>query len=180
MPPLLWEMFEYMKCFKAFFGYCAPDNIRASKTSVHEEPSSCLKSSDGVARPSDDETALDFHPPACPPLEDSPSELRMRYCTYIAQVTSLETPMANEQLQLVGQRLARELFEQALDLSNSRISEFSPDIYWLIQSAAIVSLFADGPHSEVFANYQSHVRYYRGFKFTIARVRAFDQYVSSR
>lgn len=57
---------------------------------------------------SEEETALDCYPPTCPPLEASASELHRRYCAYVAQVVPLDTPVANEKLQLVGQRLARD------------------------------------------------------------------------
>ncbi|MEB0005557.1 MULTISPECIES: hypothetical protein [unclassified Pseudomonas] len=171
-----------MKRLKAFFGYGTgvPDKEGAPHASVYKKSSSCLRSNEDVALHSKDEAALDFYPPACPPLQDSASELRTRYCAYIAQVVPLQIPVANEKLQLVGQRLARELIEKAIDLSYSKAHEFSPDIYWLIQSAAIVSLFVDGPHSDVFADYRSRVQYYRNFNSSIAQVAAFEQYVNSR
>lgn len=164
-----------MKRFKAFFGYRSrvPDKIDAPQASVYKE-------SEDVKPSSEEQTTLDSYPSAWPPLQVSASELRTRYCAYIAQVVPLETPVTNEKLQLAGQRLARELFETALDLSYSKAQEFSPDIYWLIQSAAIVSLFADGPHSNAFADYLRYVQYYKNFNSAIAQVAAFEKYVNSR
>lgn len=105
---------------------------------------------------------LDLPPPACPPLGPSTGQLVSRYRAYIAQVETLDTPVANEALREAGQRLARDMLEKAIDLSYSKDQEFSQDIYWLMQSAALASLFADGPQSDEFVAYRNHVHYYRG------------------
>lgn len=123
---------------------------------------------------------LDLAPPACPPLGPSTGQLASRYRAYIAQVETLDTPLANEALREVGQRLARDLLEKAIDLSSSKAQELSPDIYWLMQSAALASLFADGPQSDAFAAYRNHVHYYRNAALMTAQVGAFDLYVTSR
>lgn len=167
------EECEHIKRLKAFFGYGsgAPDKAGAPQASVYKKLSSYLRPSESLAPHSKEEAALNFYPPECPPLPESPSELRTRYCAYIAEVESLETPVTNKKLQLLGEQLARELLGKAIDLGSSKAHEFSPDIYWLIQSAAIVSLFADGPYSDVFANYRSHVHYYKIFKSLLHRLR---------
>jgi hypothetical protein len=119
-------------------------------------------------------------PPACPPLGSSAEPLRNRYMTYIAQAERLAIPLVDQALRETGQHLARDLLAKAIDLGSSKAHEFSPDIYWLVQSAALASLYADGPQSNEFAAYREHVHYYKDMAPTTARVWAFDLYVIAR
>jgi hypothetical protein len=121
-----------------------------------------------------------LHPPGCPPLGPCAEPLRNRYMTYIALVERLATPVADPALRETGQQLARDLLAKAVDLGSSKAQEFSPDIYWLVQSAALASLFADGPQSDEFSAYRTHVHYYKDIGLTTLRVWAFDLYVIAR
>ncbi|MGF6110346.1 hypothetical protein [Pseudomonas frederiksbergensis] len=171
---------KFVQRIKAYFGR---DSLREADTSMaqddHQVPSRVEQNlawmpTFEALKP------LDLPPPACPPLGPSTGQLASRYRAYIAQVEPLDTPVANEALREAGQRLARDLLAKAIDLSYSKAQELSPDIYWLMQSAALASLFADGPQSDAFVAYRNHVHYYRDAALMTAQVGAFDLYVTSR
>lgn len=122
-------------------------------------------------------------PPSCPPLTDKEAPLLARYHAYIAEVEHADTAEPLEQTESQreeGRTLASALFSRALDLATSKAGEPSPDIYWLMQSAAIASLFADGVHCEAFLKYQKEVHHYKHRLLTERQVWAFDIYVSHR
>ncbi|MEE4817892.1 DUF6508 domain-containing protein [Pseudomonas alliivorans] len=122
-------------------------------------------------------------PPACPPLTGRDAPLLARYHAYIAEVEHADNaePLAQSESQRAeGRILANALYSSALDLATSKAGEQSPDIYWLMQSAAIASLFADGIGSEAFLKYQKDVHHYKDQRLTEGQVWAFDLYVSHR
>lgn len=122
-------------------------------------------------------------PPTCPPLTDRDAPLLARYHAYIAGVEHADKAEPLEQSESQreeGRMLANALYSRALDLATSRAGEHSPDIYWLMQSAAIASLFADGIDSEAFLKYQKDVHHYKDQRLTEGQVWAFDLYVSHR
>ncbi|MBD8568333.1 MULTISPECIES: DUF6508 domain-containing protein [Pseudomonas syringae group] len=122
-------------------------------------------------------------PPICPPLTDRDAPLLARYHAYIAGVEHADKAEPLEQSESQreeGRMLANALYSRALDLATSRAGEHSPDIYWLMQSAAIASLFADGIDSEAFLKYQKDVHHYKDQRLTEGQVWAFDLYVSHR
>lgn len=172
-----------MKCMqrvKAYFGWNSHREAGASETQDNDQASSRLEQNLAWMPTFEAPKPLDLPPPACPPLGPSTGELVSRYRAYIAQVETLDTPVANAALREAGRRLARDLLGKAIDLSSSKAHEFSQDIYWLMQSAALASLFADGPQSEAFVAYRKHVHAYRNAALMTAQVGAFDLYVTAR
>lgn len=140
---------KFVQRMKAYFGWGpVVDSLREVGASIaqdDDQASSRLERNVAWMPIFEEPKPLDLPPPACPPLGPSTGQLASRYLAYIAQVETLDTPVANEELREAGQRLARDLFEKAIDLSSSKAQELSQDIYWLKQSAALASLFADGP-----------------------------------
>ncbi|MGF6391221.1 hypothetical protein [Pseudomonas plecoglossicida] len=122
---------------------------------------------------------LDLPPPDHPPLSLLGVPLQQRYSAFIAQVAQTPAPTADEPLREAGRQLARELLSQAITLGSSKGTEQSDEIYWLVQCAAIASLYADGAHSSAFAGYRRHVQYYQAFDGMAAQVAAFDRYVAA-
>ncbi|WP_110638108.1 hypothetical protein [Pseudomonas sp. CC120222-01a] len=122
---------------------------------------------------------LDLPPPQCPVLGLAGQSLQQRYVSFIAQAVGTLPPVQAAALREVGQPLARELLSKAVDLGSSKGHELSDEIYWLVQCAAIVSLYADGPQSAAFAGYRKHVDYYQGMARFAAQVEAFQCYVDA-
>jgi len=122
---------------------------------------------------------LDLPLPDYPPLGLVGAPLQQRYSAFLAQVTKTPAPVADEALRDAGRQLARELLSQAITLGSSKGTENSDEIYWLVQSAAIASLFADGGQSPEFAGYRQHVLSYQSADRMAAQVAAFDRYVAA-
>ena len=122
---------------------------------------------------------LDLPPPQCPELGLAGQSLQQRYAAFIAQAVETLPPVQAAALREVGQPLARELLSKAFDLGSSKGHELSDEIYWLVQCAAIVSLYADGPLSAAFAGYRKHVDYYQDMGRFGAQVEAFQHYVAA-
>ncbi|MBO9550161.1 hypothetical protein [Pseudomonas sp.] len=122
---------------------------------------------------------LDLPPPQCPALGLAGQSLQQRYAAFIAQAAETLPPVQAAALREVGQQLARELLSKAIDLGSSKAHELSDEIYWLVQSSAIVSLYTDGPQSAAFAGYRKHVDYYQGMGRFAAQVEAFQRYVAA-
>jgi hypothetical protein len=76
-----------------------------------------------------------------------------------------------------GVALAEDLHQEAVRLANSRAYEFSRDIYWLDQCAAVVAYVLGGRDSALFQRYAEHVRYYRNFESSRDNVAEFEAYV---
>jgi len=122
---------------------------------------------------------LDLPLPDYPPLGLVGEPLQQRYSAFLAQVTKTPAPVADEALRDAGRHLASELLSQAITLGCSKAHELSDEVYWLVQSAAIASLFADGAHSAEFAGYRQHVQHYQSADRMAAQVAAFDRYVAA-
>jgi len=122
---------------------------------------------------------LDLPPPEYPATGLLDARLHPRYSAFMAQVVNLPAPLADTPLRDAGRHLASELLGQAITLGSSKGTDNSDEIYWLVQSAAIASLFADGAQSAAFAGYRQHVEYYAGAPRMAAQVEAFDRYVAA-
>jgi len=122
---------------------------------------------------------LDLPPPDCPLLGLVGVPLQQRYSAFMAQVAKTPAPVADATLGEAGRHLASDLLSQAITLGSNKAHETSDEIYWLVQSAAIASLFADGAQSAAFAGYRQHVEYYAGAPRMAAQVEAFDRYVAA-
>jgi len=122
---------------------------------------------------------LDLPPPEIPPLGLVGAPLQQRYAAFLAQVTKAPAPVTDDALRDAGRHLASELLSQAITLGCSKAHELSDEVYWLVQSAATASLFADGAHSAEFAGYRQHVQHYQSADRMAAQVAAFDRYVAA-
>ncbi|MDU8360739.1 DUF6508 domain-containing protein [Pseudomonas syringae group sp. J309-1] len=118
-------------------------------------------------------------PPACPPISLDDTTLISRYEAWIAQAEQAEPHDLSWEFREAGRQLAGKLFSSVLDLSSMKGREGSEDIYWLLQSAAIASLFAEGPQSEAFLHYSKDVQSYGKNPYTSGQVQAFELYVAS-
>lgn len=116
--------------------------------------------------------------PACPEFSRDEHALRNRYEAYIEQAENIGAQGPDEAFRETGRQLASDFLSRAMDYSSSKALEFSHDIYWFLQCAAVVSLFADGAKSTAFLSYQEDVHHYRDGRLTQAQVFAFDAYVS--
>ncbi|RJX52303.1 hypothetical protein C6379_20325, partial [Pseudomonas syringae pv. actinidiae] len=96
---------------------------------------------------------LNSPPPACPPLGRENESLLIRYRAYIAQVEQADRTTLDEACCQTGRQLAQELLDTAITMASWK-ADSSPNMYWLIQSAAIASMFADGVQSEAFQRYR--------------------------
>lgn len=118
-------------------------------------------------------------PPACPPISLDDTTLISRYEAWVAQAEQAEPYGLSWEFREAGRQLAGKLFSSVLDLSSMKGREGSEDIYWLLQSAAIASLFAEGPQSEAFLRYSKDVHSYGKNPYTSGQVQAFELYVAS-
>lgn len=110
-----------------------------------------------------------FDPLECPPLIHSSEALMARSRRFLA-----DTACPPE----VAEGLLKDLHQHAMSLGYSKAYESSPDIYWLLQSAAVVALLAFGSGSEIFRRKRAEVAYYGAFAETRERVRAFEDFVA--
>ena len=118
-------------------------------------------------------------PPKCSRFVDADSSLYDRYLFFIQDVDSSGTGDRDIAWHQSAKTLATDLHSKAVDLGMSRAHEYSDDIYWLDQCAAVVSLIAFGRQSSDFEKYEAAVHYYRNFPSTAPRVMEFDRYVQS-
>jgi hypothetical protein len=120
---------------------------------------------------------LSVPPPGCPPLGRENEALRSRYLAYLDQAQELYPQPLSEVFCAQGHELAQALHSKALDLSYAKGTDSSLDIYWFMQCAALVSLFADGATSDAFSRYRKDVHDYKNMELTCRQVQAFDFYV---
>ncbi|MFJ4157438.1 hypothetical protein ACIPZF_21875 [Pseudomonas sp. NPDC089752] len=113
------------------------------------------------------------------PLALIGAPLQHRYCAFMAQIASSSAPLDDDMLREAGRRLAAELLTQAITLGGSKAHEQSDEVYWLVQSAAVASLFADGAQSAEFARYRQHVQSYESASRMATQVKAFERYVAA-
>lgn len=105
----------------------------------------------------------------CPAFSDAPESLHRRYAQFVA---------AAEYSSSSAGPLVADLHQHAMNLGCSKAHEASPDIYWLLQSAAVVALLAFGSGSEIFRRQRAEVAYYGAFADTREQVRAFEDFVA--
>ena len=120
---------------------------------------------------------LSVPPPGCPPLGRDNEALRSRYLAFIDHAQAQHPQSLSKSYSAQGRELARALHSKALDLSYAKGTDGSLDIYWLMQCAALVSLFADGAGSEAFIRYSRDVHAYKHNTLTSSQVESFDFYV---
>ncbi|KAA8695894.1 Uncharacterized protein ALO80_03384 [Pseudomonas caricapapayae] len=120
---------------------------------------------------------LRLQPPACPPVGQQNEPLRARYHAYVAHMEQADPDAQDQSCRETGRQLAGELQSAAIDTVTSK-AENSPQVYWLTQSAAIASLFAEGAQSEAFQRYRDDVWHYKEQPLTAGQVWAFDRYVA--
>jgi hypothetical protein len=75
-----------------------------------------------------------------------------------------------------GAALAGQLRRRAIDLAQSKATEFSPKIRIYHQLAAKVALLAHWPDSEALEIYERDIRYYRNFESTQALVDEYEDF----
>lgn len=116
-------------------------------------------------------------PPKCPRFSDADPVLFERYSAFIQDVSLSGTSNRGVEWHQRARALASDLHSEAMALGMSRAYEYSDDIYWLDQCAAVVSFIAFGRLSSDFEKYQAAVHYYAAFPNTKPRVIEFDRYV---
>jgi hypothetical protein len=168
---------------KAYFGHKPdldqPEAVPVSPLSNESETLSRVAQNLSWLPVYEEAKPLSLPPPACPPIELKDTTLMGRYEVYVAQAEQADPHSLTEEFRETGRQLAQELFSSVLDLSSIKGRDESLDIYWLLQCAAIVSLFADGPRSDVFLGYRKHVHSYKEGRMTSGQVWAFDLYVEA-
>jgi hypothetical protein len=116
-------------------------------------------------------------PPKCPRFLDADPTLFERYACFIQDAILSGTSNRGIEWHQQARVLASDLHSEAMTLGMSRAHEYSDDIYWLDQCAAVVSFIAFGRLSNDFEKYQAAVHYYAAFPNTKPRVIEFDHYV---
>lgn len=117
-------------------------------------------------------------PPGCLWVWDRDKELLASYLTYVNDAEKIGWRTLPDASREKGRELAAQWRSRAIDLSCAKATEQSEGIYWYFQSAAIASLFADGPKSDAFARYRKDVESYRRWRMAGGQVQLFDEYVS--
>ncbi len=117
-------------------------------------------------------------PPVCPSVWERDKALLARYHAYVDDAEKIGWRALSDASRETGREIAAQWRSRAIDLSSAKATEQCDGIYWYFQSAAIASLFADGPESEVFARYRRDAEFYRGWSRVGGQVRLFDEYVS--
>jgi hypothetical protein len=117
-------------------------------------------------------------PPVCPSVWERDKALLARYHAYVDDAEKIGWRALPDPTRKEGRELAAQWRSRAIDLSNAKATEQCDGIYWYFQSAAIASLFADGPESEAFARYRRDAESYRGWSRVGGQVQLFDEYVS--
>lgn len=118
--------------------------------------------------------------PGCPPLWPEDNELHNRYLAYVTHAQKIGALALTEPQRAEGHELAQKLHSRAIDLSCAKATEQCVEIYWYMQCAAVVSLFAHGAESEEFIRYRKDVHHYKDGRMTSHQVWAFDIYVNAR
>lgn len=117
--------------------------------------------------------------PGCPRLWPEDNELRNWYLAYVTHAQKIGALALTELQRAEGHELAQKLHSRAIDLSCAKATEQCVEIYWYMQCAALVSLFADGADSEDFIRYTKDVHHYKDWRMTAGQVWAFDLYVEA-
>lgn len=118
-------------------------------------------------------------PPVCPSVWERDKALLARYHAYVDDAENIGWRALPDPTRKEGRELAAQWRSRAISLSNAKATEQCDGIYWYFQSAAIASLFADGPESEAFARYRRDAESYRGWRRVSGQVRLFDEYVTA-
>lgn len=118
-------------------------------------------------------------PPVCPSVWERDKALLARYHAYVDDAEKIGWRALPDASREEGRELAAQLRSRAIDLSNAKATEQCDGIYWYFQSAAIASLFADGPESDAFARYRRDAESYRGWVRVGGQVQLFVEYVSA-
>jgi len=117
-------------------------------------------------------------PPVCPSVWERDKALLARYHAYVDDAEKIGWRAMPDASREEGRELAAQWRSRAIDLSSAKATEQCDGIYWYFQSAAIASLFADGPESEAFARYRRDAESYRGWSRVGGQVQLFDEYVT--
>ncbi|MEX6664275.1 hypothetical protein [Pseudomonas sp. W2-17] len=117
-------------------------------------------------------------PPVCPSVWERDQALLARYHAYVDDAEKIGWRALSDPTRDEGRELAAQWRSRAIDLSSGKATEQCDGIYWYFQSAAIASLFADGPESEAFVRYRRDAESYRGWLRVDGQVRLFDEYVT--
>lgn len=117
-------------------------------------------------------------PPVCPSVWERDKALLARYHAYVDDAEKIGWRALPDASREEGRQLAAQWRSRAIDLSNAKATEQCDGIYWYFQSAAIASLYADGPESEAFARYRRDAESYRGWSRVGGQVQLFDEYVT--
>lgn len=117
-------------------------------------------------------------PPVCPSVWERDKALLARYHAYVDDAEKNGGRALPDASREEGRELAAQWRSRAIDLSSAKATEQCAGIYWYFQSAAIASLFADGPESEAFARYRRDAESYRGWSRVGGQVQLFDEYVT--
>ena len=120
-------------------------------------------------------TSMQPSPPKCRRYSDADLLLFDRYQNFLHEAFGTGSHSAD--WHHLARALASDLQAESAKLGMSRVHEHSPDIYWLTQCAAVVSLLSFGPMSSDFQKYKSAVHYYNAFPGTSSMVLEFDGYV---
>ncbi|EJM72174.1 hypothetical protein [Pseudomonas sp. GM55] len=126
---------------------------------------------------SEPEVFVSLMPPACPDLRLVDTHLLQRYRLFVTENDPIRAASESMINRDEASQLARYLFEQGTDLGYCRGTDYSLEIYWLMQCAAIVSLLGCGRQSEQFLFYKKHVDYYHHFPLSREQVQMFYEYV---
>lgn len=119
-------------------------------------------------------------PPACPDLILIDALLLQRYRAFVVEAEQPRLRPESKTFADEGSQLARELHDRAVDLAYSRETDSSWEVYWLMQCAAIISLFAFGRESAQFLGYRKEVHSHNSSAIAREQVQLFDDYVTSR
>lgn len=117
-------------------------------------------------------------PPVCPSVWERDKALLARYHAYVDDAEKNGWRALRDASRQEGRELAAQWRSRAIDLSSAKATEQCDGIYWYFQSAAIASLFADGPESEAFVRYRRDAESYRGWRRVCGQVQLFDEYVT--
>jgi hypothetical protein len=174
---------KFLRRLKTLF-FQKPETTQAAVLPVEppgEEDGHVFRAEKNLAwLPVDQEPApLSLMPPACPAQGMAMEALLADYHAYVAQAEQAEPGSQTQEQRDWGSRLARDLQSTALDVGSSKAGEQSLDTYWRAQSAAIASLFADGPQSFEFPRYREWVHGFKDHRLVAEQVRAFDSYVAA-
>lgn len=118
--------------------------------------------------------------PTCPQLPDADQSVYSDYIAFIQDITSNGVGYRPIEWHKSAEMLAANLHTDAMRLGMSRAYEFSGDIYFLDQCAAVVSFIAFGRKSNLFEKYEAILHQYALHDSTLKRVAEFDRFVQSK